>query len=359
MTKVFYPEKVFVEQTAAQLPRTKRILDRVGEAEIISVADHRKIDFSGGPHSDRFARAKKHLAVTVKKGGLVKEFRRHSCLRQGREYYLVHAAGCPFDCSYCYLQSYFENPVPTIFVNTDELFEQVESALESESDGEVLFHAGETADALALEHLSGFAAEAVEFFSKLPGALLELRTKSAGVETILPLSHAGRTVVAWTLTPRAVAERYERGAALLEARLEATARCARAGYPVGLRLDPLIHYDGWREGYRGLMEEISAALDAASIHSIVLGAFRFPPPLREIILERHGRNELALGEFIPSPDGKMRYFRHIREEMYRELVGLIRESFGEGCVNRIELAMEPEFIWESVGLSGPTRRQPV
>jgi len=344
----FAPDKVFVETAAAELPRTKRILDRIGNAEIVSVEDCRRISVSTGPGSDRFVAAKRHLAIAVKKGGLVKEFRRHSCLRQAREYYLIHAAGCPFDCFYCYLQSYFESAVPTIFANADELFRQVEDTLANESDsgagGDILFHAGETADALALEHLSGFAADAVESFARMPRSLLELRTKSANVEAILPLAHGGRTVVSWTLTPASVVSEYERGAATLEQRLDAAARCADAGYPIGLRFDPMIHYNGWRREYRRLVEAIAARLDAASIHSIVLGGFRFPPRLREIIIERHGRSGLVLGEFVPSPDGKLRYFRHIRQEMYREMIGFIREFFGEETRSKIALAMEPEYI---------------
>lgn len=344
--KPFYPEKVFVE--TPEPPGARSILKKIGEAEIVFVDDHRKIHFPTDQGIDRFVRAKKQLAIAVKRGGLVKEFRRHSSLEQAREYYLIHAAGCPYDCTYCYLQSYFENPIPTIFVNTGELFEQVESTLEDEKKGgaekEILFHAGETADALALEHLSGFAAEAVPFFAKLDGAVLELRTKSADVESILKLSHSSRTIVSWTLTPHDVAKKYERGAASINERLAAASRCASAGYPIGLRLDPMIHYDGWRRGYRKLIEDISRALGPAQIHSIVLGAFRFPPRLREIIIERFGRDELILGEFVPSPDGKFRYFRHIRQEMYREVVGLIGEFFGEETSLRIELAMEPPYI---------------
>ena len=347
----FRPEKVFVETAASSLPRTKDILRRLGEAEIVFTDDHREIELSHESLDERFRQAKNCLAIAVKKGGMVKEFRRHPSLRQGLEYYLVHAANCPFDCSYCYLQSYFENLVPTIYINTDELFRQIEDALKDRSAREIVFHAGETADALALEHLSGFAADAVPFFAGLDNACLELRTKSANVEAILPLSHNGRTVVSWTLTPRRIISKYERGAAPLEARLKAALQCGQAGYPVGLRFDPMIHYDAWRQGYRELMAEISDSLDPQQIHSVVFGAFRFPPRLREVMVSRFGRSELVLGELVPAPDGKLRYFRHVREEMYRELTAIACDCFGPEILSKIELAMEPEYVWRNVGLS--------
>ncbi len=347
----FAPDKVYVERVVAQTPRAKSILHNVGTPEVVLIDDYRKIEVHAQGQADHFIRAKRHLAIAAKKGEPVKEFRRHSRLKQAREYYLVHAAGCPFDCSYCYLQSYFQNPVPTIFVNTGALFEQVEEiAKGATAGGDILFHAGETADALALEHLSGFAADAVDFFSGLDSATLELRTKSANVDSILPLAHGGRTVVSWTLTPHAIADEYERGAASIETRLAAASDCAGAGYPVGLRLDPVIHFDGWRRAYRRLLEEISQSLSPQAIHSIVLGCFRFPPRLREVMIDRFGRDRLVLGQFLPSPDGKMRYFRHIREEMYREILRLIREFLGEQCAKKTALSMEPEYVWCNLGL---------
>jgi hypothetical protein len=75
-----------------------------------------------------------------------------------------------------------------------------------------------------------------------------------------------------------------------------------------------------------------------------------PPRLREIMIERFGRTELVLGEFVPSPDGKHRYFRHIREEMYREITASFREYFGERIVEKIQLAMEPDYVWRNVGV---------
>jgi spore photoproduct lyase len=352
----FFPQEVYVENAAADLPRTQAILEKIPDAKVTHIDDHRRIRPSPEPNADRFVSAKRRLALAVRKGEPVKEFRRHSCLRQAREYYLLHAAGCPYDCSYCYLQSYFENPVPTIFVNAGELFDRIETIMKKESQTAegVLFHAGETADALALEHLSGFAADAVPFFAQLDGAVLELRTKSDNVESILPLSHAGRTIASWTLTPQKIAEGYEGGAATIEERLGAASRCADAGYPIGLRLDPMIHYDGWQEGYRTLVEQISGSLSLSQIHSIVLGAFRFPSRLREIMIERFGRNELVLAEFVPSPDGKYRYFRHIREQMYREIASLFRDRFGETISPKIELAMEPEYVWRNVGIKNDT-----
>lgn len=348
--KAFLPQKVYIATDVIEHPRTRNILKKLESVEVVPIDDHRKVDSFGASLDGKFAKAKKRLAIAIKKGMLVKEFRRHPALEQEREFYLLHAANCPYDCAYCYLQCYFQNATPTIFVNLEEMFDQVSDVLAAEPDREILFHAGEIADALALEHLSGFAADAVRFFADRENACLELRTKSANIENILPLSHNRKTIVSWTLTPHEIGKQYERAAPPLKERLQAASRCQRAGYPVGLRFDPMIHYNGWRKGYRTLVETISECLEPEGIHSIALGGFRFPPPLREIIIERWGRTELVLDEFVPLPDGKLRYFRHIREELYREMIALLSGSFGEEIKSKIKLAMEPAYICRNIGL---------
>jgi spore photoproduct lyase len=309
------------------------------------------LDFSFLPLGQRFTEAKRCLAIAVKRGALVKEFRRHGVLKQDKEYYLVHAANCPFDCSYCYLQSYFSNAVPTLFVDTDSLLDQVGSVVGETPEKEILFHAGETADALALEHISEFAVEAVAFFSKLERAILELRTKSDLIEPLLPLQHNGRTAVSWTLTPEDISGKYERGTASISERLQAALRCQGVGYRIGLRFDPMIHYAGWRAGYKELIDSVANILSPEKIDSIVLGTFRCPPSLVDIMRERFGRNELVLGELVPGPDGKVRYFRHLRQEMYREMLRMFRERCGSSIIQKIEFSMEPDYIWKGAGLS--------
>jgi spore photoproduct lyase len=346
--KKFIPIKVFIEGAAAGTPRAKRILQKLSGQDVVWIEDHRNVDFSSLPINEQFIEAKKCLAVAVKQGAMVKEFRRHDSLKQDKEYYLLHAANCPFDCSYCYLQCYFENAVPTIYVNYEDLFQQVDVVVKERPAEEILFHAGETADALALEHLSGFAVEAVEYFSHLDGASLELRTKSDLVEPLLPLEHNGRTVVSWTLTPEEISQKYETGTASIVERVQAAGKCLSAGYLIGLRFDPIIHYSGWKKGYKELFERVFDVLPIEGIDSIVLGTFRFPPHLLDVMRERFGRNELILGEFISGSDGKMRYFRHIREEMYRQLVSMLQRRLAASITSKIELAMEPGYVWKAV-----------
>ena len=52
-------------------------------------------------------------------------------------------------------------------------------------------------------------------------------------------------------------------------------------------------------------------------------------------------------EWQSCEDGKLRPFRSIRLESYRIIIDSIREHFGD---IRVELSMEPVWVWKHLGL---------
>ena len=85
---------------------------------------------------------------------------------------------------------------------------------------------GQLQDGLALEPLSGYARAMIPFFAHHPYARVVVLTKSADVENLLDLGHAGRTILSWTVNAPEVVEHFERNTPNVMARLEAMRRCA-------------------------------------------------------------------------------------------------------------------------------------
>ena len=52
------------------------------------------------------------------------------------------------------------------------------------------------------------------------------------------------------------------------------ARLMDAGWPVGLRFDPVVYHRDYRSGFRELLEQIFSRIDATRLHSVSLGTFR-------------------------------------------------------------------------------------
>jgi spore photoproduct lyase len=88
-----------------------------------------------------------------------------------------------------------------------------------------------------------------------------------------PLSNC---VTAFSFTPERVSRALEHHVPPVEKRIDAMVRLARAGWPLGLRFDPLIHHEGYEAGYRDLFHEIFSRMPPQAIHSVSLGPFRLP-----------------------------------------------------------------------------------
>jgi spore photoproduct lyase len=246
--------------------------------------------------------------------------------------------GCPMGCVYCVLHDYLDPGDIQVAENVDDALEEVKRFLAGR-EGIARIGTGELADSLALEPQVGLVRRLVPFFRDLPGAILELKTKTARVGPLLDLPHGGRTVVSWSLNPPAVIRRAEGGTPALARRLKAAQRCQEAGYPLGLHFDPLIHIDGWEARYGDLVGRVFDALDPRGILWISLGALRYPPGMRERLVP----SALALGESFPGLDGKMRYLRPLRTRMFRAMVDWIRELGGEDLF--LYLCMEGPEVW--------------
>jgi spore photoproduct lyase len=97
-------------------------------------------------------------------------------------------------------------------------------------------------------------------------------TKSDNVDDILDLPHNGHSIIAWSMNNEVVSRAYEIGAPGFERRLEAAYKVQRAGYPLRIRLDPIVPFDGWQDAYADTVTKIFQRI---SPERITLGTLRF------------------------------------------------------------------------------------
>jgi spore photoproduct lyase len=252
---------------------------------------------------------------------------------------------CPMDCSYCILQGYLNNPCVTLYPDFAKVFGEIEEFLTTNPHRVFRFGTGELGDSLILDKIIGFAAEAVPFFAAQRNAILELKTKSVEVEHLLALDHRGKTVVSWSINPQQVIEQEEHGAACLDARLEAARQCAEAGYPLGFHFDPMIWYPAWKEDYQRVVDRLFVRIDPSHVMWVSFGGLRFPPALKQIAQGRFPGSRIFSGELIPGEDGKMRYVKPLRVEMYQRMVEWL-QAYDKRLF--IYLCMERKDVWQAV-----------
>ncbi len=263
-------------------------------------------------------------------------------------YKILHVGtNCPMDCSYCILQTYFNQPGLRVFAN---LYEELDLVLkEIDSMPEKIFRVGtgEFTDSLALDPIVAWSDILVPEFSKRKNAILELKTKTTNIQRLIKLKSRDRIVVSWSLNSPFVAAMEERGAAPLTKRLKAARICQEEGFAVGFHFDPLIYYDSWQEDYMRTVELMDRYLIPKRIIWISMGSFRYIPSLKPIIRKRHRNSIILNGEFIQGIDGKMRYFKPIRAELY----GFMKQCLDNWAEDLgIYLCMESGDVWEkSIG----------
>ncbi|MDR3089310.1 MAG: DNA photolyase [Desulfobulbaceae bacterium] len=257
---------------------------------------------------------------------------------------LTTGFNCPMDCVYCILQAYLNRPWTSVFINISDLCDELALAL---TDGQPRrIGSGEFTDSLALDRITGLSQILVPFFARRDNAVLELKTKSAVVENLEGLDHNGHTIVAWSLNSPEIMRRQEARSASLDERLEAARRCAAWGYRLAFHFDPLILHNNWRQGYRQTITALFAAVPPEAIAWISLGALRFLPPLKQIAVARFPQTEIYRHEFIDGLDGKRRYFRPRRVELYQFVYQELRRFADPATC--IYFCMESDEIWREV-----------
>ena len=259
------------------------------------------------------------------------------------------ATQCPLDCSYCILQSYFDQPNLRVFVNLENELDRVCKRIDDTPDQVFRVGTGEFTDSLALDSITGWSDLLLPRFSKRKNAVLELKTKTASVDRLLASKHRDRIIVSWSLNSPYIATREEHRAASLKRRLEAAGRCQSDGFVLGFHFDPLIPHPRWEEGYLETLELLDKYIDPRGIIWVSLGSFRFMRQLKPIIRRRHPDSCVLDGEFIQGLDGKMRYFKPIRMELY----AFMRQNLEKWSKDLgLYLCMESSDVWEhSMGWS--------
>jgi spore photoproduct lyase len=226
---------------------------------------------------------------------------------------LSYYIGCPYKCTYCYLQGTFRGRVnPVLYTNREKLLRELDEWLEQ--PGSLRLNAGELQDSLALDGIIPLVDDLVPRFASQQRHKLLLVTKATNTRNLLKHNPNGQVVVAFSVNAPEVSQRYEVRAPHPLERVKAAAAVKEAGYYVTLRLDPMVPIVAWQHAY---IEFIKHASDIVQPDQWTLGSIRHFGNVRTWA-KKVGRDtsifDLA-GEYTPT-DRRRRVPETIRLEMY-------------------------------------------
>jgi spore photoproduct lyase len=338
-------KRILVEEAAWDYPMTRRVLARLPGVPVTVIPDREVLRPREAAPISWLGEAKTTLFLALQKGPFWR-----SC--PGTKEYiccgyqvLQVALSCPFDCTYCILQSYVNLPAVTVFVNTEDLERELKARWIEAPEQVWRLGTGEFGDSLALDGLTGLHEPLIRLVARHPNAFLEIKSKWHHLEHLLPLGPNPQVIFAWSLNPPELIRDEERHTASLRARLQAARQAAAAGFRLAFHFDPLIFFPGWEEAYHRTVEHLGAAAAAADVAWVSLGCLRFLPPLRQIMFARFPASRLGAEEMVRGPDGKWRYFKDLRVEMYSRL-----GEYLSGALPGVQLylCMESPRVWREV-----------
>ncbi|MCK4533143.1 hypothetical protein KAU39_05100, partial [bacterium] len=265
-------------------------------------------------------------------------------------YYIFNLGfGCPYDCTYCYLQHYTNFPGILMPVNIEEILSKLKPLLHQTKIIKRRIGTGEFTDSLALDDITEYSKYIIPFFNQTE-YILEFKTKSTNIANILKFKPTPHIVISWSINPQKIIDSEEHFTPSLEERLKSAKNLTEAGFRVGFHFDPVIYYDTWEKDYQNVIEKMYYYAEK-NIAWISIGSLRFHRTLKPIIENRFTNSKILDGELLVHPkDKKMRYPDFMRKEIYVKMLTWIKK-YDKNAV--VYLCMEYPNIWKELNLKVP------
>lgn len=302
--------EVYVEEGIKDHPRTLSILKKVQKEPLLI----EKFDDLWGRSKKPYLQKRDSLNLFLaRKHGQLLKLAPDAYGSAGEpHYYFIHAYNCIYECQYCYLQGYFNTPDIVLFINHEEIIQEMEKALLSHPETRVWFHAGEFSDSLALTHLTGELELYHDFCQKHPEAVIELRTKSVNTRELEKLTPLPNFIISFSLSPDEMARRVDLKTPSTSARLKAMHKLYELGFKIAAHFDPIIFEDQFKARYQELLQTMQELKLTEELEYLSLGVVRFTKEVYRDAERNYPDSVIHTGPMVKSFDGKVRYHRPMR-----------------------------------------------
>ncbi|MCO4753978.1 MAG: hypothetical protein KC478_05825 [Bacteriovoracaceae bacterium] len=311
-------ENIFIEEDIRDTAKVSEIVNRFKSSTVKYLKSYDDVwGRTKKPYLSK--RTNLNLFLAKKKGHLVKEAPNAYGLAGEKHFYFIHAYNCIYECEYCYLQGYFNTPDIVLFLNHDEIAQEMQQVVDAHPNETIWFHAGEFSDSLALSHITGELEAYWEFFKKNPQAKLELRTKSVNIKRLEKLEPLENVYASFSLSPERAVKERDLKTPPLKARIKAIEVARTQGHNIGIHFDPVIYHNDVFEEYAQLFKELAQSASLESISYFSLGVVRFTPQVFHEAQKNYPKSPMFGAQFIKSSEDIVRYPRSMRAWILNKL----------------------------------------
>ena len=244
---------------------------------------------------------------------------------------------CAFACAYCSIQSFYSS-------NEIRVLKDLKQHLDTMVLEEGTWHigTGQSSDSLLLGDDYGTLTALCSFAKKHPDVVVELKTKSARTDWI-GMDIPRNIVSTWSLNAETPASKEEHLAASPKARIEAAAKCAKAGHLVGFHIHPMVFFNGWENEYRDLVMALCDNIDPENAVMIGIGTLTFTKENLKT-LRSSGRPTRVTQMPLAPIAGKYSYDLGTKRKMFSHLYSCFPQDWKDKVF--FYLCMEDPSLWE-------------
>ncbi|NPA65821.1 MAG: hypothetical protein GXO11_02960 [Epsilonproteobacteria bacterium] len=247
---------------------------------------------------------------------------------------------CGFDCSYCSIQSFYNQNTITF----DATFK--EKLLNLQLDPNKTYHigTGQASDSLMFGNREGVLDALFAFARNNPNVILEFKTKSDNISYLLENDVPKNILCTWSLNTPTIIENEEHLTASLQKRLSAARKLADKGVKVGFHFHPIVEYSNYLDEYQEVYNQLILQFKPSEVVLVSFGTLTFIKPVIKQLREREFRSKITQ---IPHVDasGKTSYPIETKIEMFSHAYKSFQAwQKGEDKVF-FYLCMEPHELW--------------
>ena len=244
---------------------------------------------------------------------------------------------CGFDCSYCSIQSFYNQNTITF----DSGFK--EKLLNLNLDQNKTYHigTGQASDSLMFGNREGILDALFAFAFANPNVILEFKTKSDNIKYFLENDIPKNILCTWSLNTPTIIENEEHLTASLDKRINAARKLADKGVKVGFHFHPIVEYEGYLDEYQAVYERLCVEFQPSEVTLVSFGTLTFIKP---VIKQLRGREFKSKITQIPHVDasGKTSYPDATKVEMFKHAYDSFKQWHGKVF---FYLCMEEHQMW--------------
>lgn len=333
MSHTFIPKRVFFEPAALDYPLGQQLYQYFLQkgVEIKKTTSHNRVTgIPGNTPQQAYLEGKNTLVVGVRRS---KDFQ--TC-KPSAHYQLPLVTSCPGKCEYCYLATNLgKKPYIRIYVNIDEILQRAQEYIQQHLPEITLFEGAATSDPIPVEQYTGALKKTIEFFGQQAHGRFRFVTKFTDVDSLLNLSHNKHTSFRFSINSAAVIKKYEHSTPSMVERLAAAGKVAKAGYPLGFIIGPIILENDWQQQYRLMLVNLRNSLTPADPEelSFELITHRFTARAKNAIRQIFPNSQLNMNEeervfkYGQFGYGKYLYPKEVRNSAKEFFYATIKELF--------------------------------